>query len=207
MFRLRLFWMRIGETIDYTLFSRCDMYYESIDGWFDFQNVYDHAITLAQNGSHFVEVGAWLGRSTCYLAEKIKESGKEIRLDAIDTWKGSPNEITNVEVVNKCGGTILKEFVDSMNAAGVLTIVNPLCTTSLEAARMYLDNSLDFVFIDANHAYAEVRADIAAWYPKIKETGIIAGHDIPYPDVKRAVEESFGSNYSVVQPSSWMAIK
>ncbi|MBU1110792.1 class I SAM-dependent methyltransferase [Patescibacteria group bacterium] len=39
------------------------------------------------------------------------------------------------------------------------------------------DESLDFVFIDGNHAYEYVVEDIALWSKKVKKGGIIYGHD------------------------------
>jgi len=48
---------------------------------------------------------------------------------------------------------------------------------SLEAAKEFEDGSLDFVYIDANHRYEYVVADIAAWLPKVRSGGCIAGHD------------------------------
>jgi hypothetical protein len=49
--------------------------------------------------------------------------------------------------------------------------------TSEIAADMFNDNSLDFVYIDANHAYDYVVQDIELWYPKVKKGGFICGHD------------------------------
>jgi len=48
---------------------------------------------------------------------------------------------------------------------------------SLEAVNEFQDSELDFVYIDANHAYDYVRADLDAWFPKVKRGGIFAGHD------------------------------
>jgi hypothetical protein len=48
---------------------------------------------------------------------------------------------------------------------------------SVEAAKRVPDRSLDFVYVDANHRYEYVVADIAAWLPKIRRGGIISGHD------------------------------
>lgn len=48
---------------------------------------------------------------------------------------------------------------------------------SLDAVKDFEDNSLDFVYIDANHKYEYVVADIAAWEKKVRPGGMISGHD------------------------------
>jgi hypothetical protein len=52
------------------------------------------------------------------------------------------------------------------------------------------------VFIDADHTYEAVKADIAAWLPKVKPDGILAGHDYKhFPSMNfgviQAVTEAF----------------
>ena len=49
--------------------------------------------------------------------------------------------------------------------------------TSLEGAQFFRDGELDAVFIDANHAYEYVKADIEAWAPKVRRGGMVCGHD------------------------------
>lgn len=62
---------------------------------------------------------------------------------------------------------------------------------SLAAAERFPDRSLDFVFIDAEHTYEAVLEDVAAWLPKIRPGGLLAGHDyvLAWADVVRAVDE------------------
>jgi hypothetical protein len=48
---------------------------------------------------------------------------------------------------------------------------------SKQAVDLFPDESLDFVYIDANHEYSYVVEDIKLWYPKVKKGGIVAGHD------------------------------
>ena len=48
---------------------------------------------------------------------------------------------------------------------------------SLTMARFVADESLDFVYIDANHHYKECFDDIMMWYHKVRSGGIISGHD------------------------------
>lgn len=48
---------------------------------------------------------------------------------------------------------------------------------SLKAEIDIPDESLDFVYIDANHEYEAIMADLEAWYKKVRRGGIVAGHD------------------------------
>ena len=48
---------------------------------------------------------------------------------------------------------------------------------SLAAVRRFENNSLDFVYIDADHRFDWVMRDIIEWYKKVKKGGILAGHD------------------------------
>lgn len=49
--------------------------------------------------------------------------------------------------------------------------------TSEIASELFQDDSLDFVYIDANHAYDYVVQDINLWFPKVKNGGYVCGHD------------------------------
>lgn len=67
---------------------------------------------------------------------------------------------------------------------------------SLAAAAEFEPGSLDFVYIDADHEYESVRADIHAWHERIRPGGLLCGHDYydGYRDgamygVARAVDE------------------
>ena len=49
--------------------------------------------------------------------------------------------------------------------------------TSVEAAATLKDSSLDFVYLDARHDFESVTEDLAAWFPKLRQGGVLAGHD------------------------------
>ena len=71
---------------------------------------------------------------------------------------------------------------------------------STTVAQTFDDGSVDAVFIDADHRYEHVRADIAAWLPKVRRGGMIAGHDYEsreFPGVVQAVKETFGDAVEV----------
>ncbi|MEM1212991.1 MAG: glycosyltransferase [Planctomycetota bacterium] len=57
------------------------------------------------------------------------------------------------------------------------------------------DAPLDFVYLDADHSEAGLRRELAAWFPKIRTGGILAGHDYghrDFPGVQRAVDPFVG---------------
>jgi len=55
---------------------------------------------------------------------------------------------------------------------------------SEDAVRQFEDNSLDFVYIDADHSYDFVMLDLILWGRKVKKGGIISGHDYYYDNNK-----------------------
>ena len=74
---------------------------------------------------------------------------------------------------------------------------------SKAACPLFPDLYFDFVFIDADHRYESVKADILGWMPKVRKGGVIAGHDYKWPGkrhpgVKRAVDEVFGDDVNVI---------
>jgi hypothetical protein len=146
--------------------------YETIEGWFTFPELYKNIISIYGNNSHFVEVGTWLGKSASFMAVEIINSGKTIKFDCVDTWKGSEEHINEKVVLED---NLYESFL--INIEPVKNIINPIRKPSIEASTLYEDNSLDFVFLDAAHDYVNVKNDIDSWYPKVKSGGVLAGHD------------------------------
>jgi predicted O-methyltransferase YrrM len=84
-------------------------------------------------------------------------------------------------------GTLYELFL--RNIEPVKHVINPIRKKSVKAAKLYKKKSIDMVFIDAAHEYHDVVEDIKSWLPKVKPGGILAGHDLHYEPVRRAVEE------------------
>jgi GR25 family glycosyltransferase involved in LPS biosynthesis len=157
------------------------------ENWFGYQNLYKNAVKDLKDNDIIVEVGAWKGRSSSFLAVEIANSKKDVSLYVVDTWEGS---VEHKRDPNKYGlESLYKTFIHNMKPVEKYYV--PLRTTSIEASEMFEDNSLSFVFIDASHEYEDVKEDIEKWLPKVKDGGIIAGHDYTdwHPGVKKAVNE------------------
>ena len=84
---------------------------------------------------------------------------------------------------------------------------------SPDAASRFAEGSLDFVFIDGNHLYESVCADLFAWWPKIRRGGLFMGHDSGVNrdatgqwGVRRAVDEfvdRVGRELSLGDDGAW----
>ena len=115
------------------------------------------------------EIGVYKGEYT----KKFLDAG--IKMYGIDPW------LDYVEYHNSRG----QERIDFQyeHAKRVLTPY-PNCTiirkTSMEAVEDFADESLDFVYIDANHLLRYVVEDICEWSKKVRRDGIISGHDYFY---------------------------
>jgi cephalosporin hydroxylase len=163
---------------------------ENIHGWFGYGWLYQRIINNIQSSGHIVEVGTWKGRGAAFAAVEIINSGKTIQFDCVDTWMGSEEHQLGAycedhDVIN---GTLYDTFLQNMKP--VEGHYNAVRLDSVSAAKLYNDNSLDFVFIDGAHDYDSVMADIQAWLPKVKPNGILAGDDTLWPTVAKAVMDS-----------------
>ena len=176
-------------------------YYKNIKGAFNFEEVYDDIISISNDGDIFVEIGSWLGRSTCYMAEQIKNSGKKIEFHCIDPYIGTPGDAS----WNPDG--YYQEFLNNMKNAKVDDIVISHKIESEEASSLFENESLKFVYIDGNHEYGFVKKDLELFYPKLKSNGVLAGHDYQYKGVNVAVDEFFENEFETNQRTNLTFIK
>jgi len=153
-------------------------FYKQIPGYFSFAPAYDRAIQIAEDGDTYVEIGAWLGQSICYLAHGIQEAKKNVRIYTVDTWEGEPGNVEQLAIINRAGGSekFYKEFLLHLEIGNIRDIVCPIKSTSVEAAKRFTDLSINFCFVDGAHDYNSVMADLYHWFPKIAKGGVIAGH-------------------------------
>lgn len=208
-------------------------FYQDIEGWFDFEDLYREAVRRMPDAerdalgfrpplgtmsgdpkdlessffgpdlrgargsitpSLMVEVGVYKGRSCFFLAVEAFNSGKPIHVIAVDRFNWPT--------------TGARDFSSLRREHGLTEMISMVEATSVQASRQFDDETLDFVFIDADHTYESVKADIAAWWPKVKPGGILAGHDFcdEFPGVEQAVNEFFDGRDVIRRrypPRSW----
>lgn len=172
---------------------------QNIQGWFSFAGIYQDQVKLAQDGAHFVEVGAWLGKSTAFMGVEIINSNKKIKFDVVDIW----DDFAHTTCFQGVKG-LYEKYLE--NIKPVEHCITSLKMKSVDAAALYKDESLDFVFIDASHEELDVLDDFAAWYPKVKKGGFIGGHDYhpTWSGVMRAVDKSLEGKVFEKKQDSWL---
>lgn len=185
------------------------MRYQDVDGWFDFENIYEEQVKKEGDNKKFLELGAWLGKSTSFMAEVIKESNKNIEFNVVDHWLGDPN-IGDLKgrFPNLVGNNVFPLF--EQNVGDLIKYMNVITAESEEAANKFPDKYFDFIFLDATKIYEDVLRDIKIWYPKIKDDGVFGGHDyFSWAGVRQAVDQFAKENNLIVKTnkSSWILEK
>lgn len=155
--------------------------------------------------------GAELGVRRGDFSKSILENNEKVTLFLVDLWRGAPEHgILNVpgETYDEMESNYLITLKNIEPFKSRVTILRNLTT---EAAKLIDDKSLDFVFIDATHTYDALIKDIKAWKDKVKDDGIICGHDYhPFFDnggMIRGVQEAFSPNYFVDEYTCWFAYR
>jgi len=177
-------------------------FYQNVEGWFNYPDMFQYAVRTAPDNGHFVEIGTWKGQSSAFLAVEIISSGKNLKLDCIDSFKGSAIEPGQMYDADNRANRLYDVFINNMKP--VEGYYTPIVSDSSEAAALYENESLDFVFIDASHDFESIKRDISAWFPKVKMGGLFAGHDYaqPYPGIIRAVNGLLSKEFVSVTPST-----
>ena len=164
-----------------------------IFGHFNFQQIYSEEVDRAGDGDNFLEIGCLYGKSTAYLANAIKKSGKNITLYVIDTFKGSGH----TPVV-----PFLIQFKANMEVHGLLDIIKIYEGTSDSFSSSFDDGFFDFIYVDGDHN--NIKSDILNYLPKVKKGKTFAGHDYQHPVVRRCVNEMLGREDLNFQLNTWI---
>lgn len=181
--------------------------YQNIQGFCNYYNIYDAIINNLTDDDIFVEVGVWKGHSISYAVVEGINNNKNLKFYGVDTFEGSPGEPLIMDDSSVTSGNLYQEYLNNIDP--IKDYLTTYKMTSVEAAKLFEDRSVSFVFIDASHKYENVKADILAWLPKIKPGGFIGGHDyVTDPNhndygVKLAVDEIFGVGIVEIYNLDW----
>lgn len=135
------------------------------------------------DNSAIVEIGSYLGASTCFLAAGCSCKGGHVY--AVDTWEN--------QAMSEGLRDTYQEFLQ--NTADYKSNITPIRSFSVDAAQDF-SQLVDLLFVDGDHSYEGVMADLKAWLPKLKPKAWLVLHDIGWAEgVNQAIRE-------VVEPIS-----
>ncbi len=121
-----------------------------------------------------IEVGVDQGK----YSEILCKANPQAELFGIDPWSSSAYEPNTY--VNEKQGFFDGRYEETIAKLAPYKNYTFIRKTSLEAMDDFEDNSLDFVYVDANHDFVNVARDLHGWNKKVRPGGILAGHDYAY---------------------------
>lgn len=130
-------------------------------------------VDMLPHNAIVIEVGVQAGDFASCILKKTHPR----KLYLIDCWDHQDPDIyrdpdanvSNVEQ-ERLYQYVLKKF-ESEPAVAVIR------QYSKNAAQRFANESIDWIFIDANHGYDAIKEDIQLWWPKVKKGGFLSGHD------------------------------
>lgn len=143
-----------------------------------------------------LEIGSYMGESTMMFASSNLFS----EIHCIDPYQGYEN-------YNHWHGYewdfVENEFKQNTRYFNNITLYKDFSYNIIDT---FDDKTFNFIYIDANHNYDDVKKDIELCLPKLTEDGIISGHDYHqrWPGVIKAVNESIGEPTQTYRDTSWI---
>lgn len=161
-------------------------------------------LALERGWTSGAELGVWQGATSRYLMEHCPA----LSLVAVDRWERVPGPPKNMETGEVNWAEKDMEGAEAMARAVLADYPNRLTIIkgdTADAARIIKPNSLDFIFVDADHTTAAVVRDVQAWRPKVRPGGMILGHDADWPSVARA-RQILGFDHAAILPGNIWAV-
>ncbi|MBB3204281.1 putative O-methyltransferase YrrM [Rhodopirellula rubra] len=136
---------------------------------------------VLEGGPHVVvEIGSYLGASTCFMANALKRLKSVPVLYAVDTWRN--------DAMPEGERDTYDEFCSNLDSYG--STVQKIRSTSAEAASRFT-KPIDLLFIDGDHSYEGVLNDWIAWSKHLASGATVVMHDSGWAaGVQRVIEEN-----------------
>ena len=157
------------------------------------------------NFKKIAEIGVYDGATTIRVLEECSQV-KEYW--AIDLWQqvriGTPG-YGKISTLNQVSWN--KNYLKVCRFMFHFPSLKIIHASSSGASGLFSSEYFDLIFVDANHSYEAVLADIELWLPKMKLGGLLTGHDFEntdFPGVKKAVTEKFGDGIEVYKGGIWI---
>lgn len=140
--------------------------------------------------------GAEIGVYKAVYAETILSTWKGKKLYLIDAWEPISGKEANWSDFDKAYQITKSKLENNQR----VEIIKDL---SSDAVNLFQDAFFDFVYIDADHAYDGVVADIESWRHKVRPGGMLCGHDYLDKRVGKVMVEVKGAVDDLANKYGW----
>ena len=141
--------------------------------WFEVtakQNFEKHLLPLAGQPLHCLQLGAYTGDASVWLATNVLTDSNCFLMD-VDTWKGSDEPDHKTMDFDDVRKTYLSKVIP-------FPVIESYIGTTMDFLSEFRDyNCYDFIYIDADHTTVGVIVDAELSWPKLKRGGIVAFDD------------------------------
>ena len=146
---------------------------KKIEGWFGPNEGATIFKLICEIPTEFdvVELGAFMGLSTIYLAAAAKVSSRS-KIITVDHFKGNSEHLG----LGYTPQMIREGFFKNIKEVGFEDYIEVMDMDTHEASQKY-NGQIGILFIDAAHEYEFIRKDFNNWYPKVVNGGWIIIHD------------------------------
>jgi len=199
---------------DTTIYKNVDLLPLDLQGWNSNDDAFESLI-LKTKPSTIIEVGSWKGASAINMAQICSKHKVNAQIFCVDTWLGAVEFWTSLantpdrNLLLKNGyPQIYYQFISNVVHTNTQDYIIPLPMTSVIACKVLEFHNIkaDLIYIDGSHEYEDVLADINNYTKLLNSGGIIFGDGFGgcWTGVTKAVEESFGSDFRVVNNNFWV---
>lgn len=143
--------------------------------------------TLIQSLPDDYKIGVEIGVSFGSFSKFMNEAHEFTEFYCVDPWEFNPQLTKNIDLAYQ---NTLKNLAPFGEKIHIRKAWSP------KASEEFEDEYFDFIYIDGDHTYEAVKADMEGWWDKLKVGGIMSGHDYGWPGVRKAVDE-FALEYGV----------
>lgn len=140
------------------------------------------------------EVGVFAGE---FAESLVRRKPKSLTL--IDCWSSPDGMLFSGDVDGNNGVNLPQEYLYGLVVSrfGNVDTVKILRGWTFEKIPLIPDNSLDYVYMDADHSYEGMKRDLQLIQPKLKPDGLLMGHDYEMNFAKAKIPWKFGVQQAV----------
>ncbi len=128
----------------------------------------------------------------------------------VDSWENLAYKMSGEwrdgeKSANEVYGTFLKNLAPQILAGKVITFRMPSADASRVLKDILGDQLADMIFIDGDHKFESVTADITNYLPLLDPKGLLCGHDFQHPPLREAVKTKYPGVTVAPNTTIWTA--